>query len=254
MSSHLHAVTFDAHDPEALAAFWGGVLRREPRADPRGGVVLLPRDDSGFRVRFVQSDAERVDENRTHFDLTSSTDAEMAATIARALELGARLVDIGQLPEEGHEVLADPEGNAFCVIPAGNNFLADTDFIGAINHDGSQAVGYFWGRALGWPLVWDQDEETAIQSPLGGSKMSWGGPPVPPKTVPVRVRLELVVDAEGDHEHDMKAEVERLVALGASRLHAGTGSGTQVLLADPDGNEFSLQGPTQQDGQLAPVP
>lgn len=39
----------------------------------------------------------------------------------------------------------------------------------------------FWSEALGWPLVWDQDEETAIQSPHGGTKVAWGGPPVAPK-------------------------------------------------------------------------
>ena len=60
-------------------------------------------------------------------------------------------------------VLADPEGNEFCVIEPGNNFLADTGFIGALSSDGTQEVGYFWSEALGWPLVWDQDEETAIQ-------------------------------------------------------------------------------------------
>lgn len=237
MSSHLHAVTFDARDPDALAAFWGGLLGREPSADPDGGVVLLSPDGTGFRVRFVKSDAERVDTNRTHFDLTSSTDAQMAETIARALELGGRLLDIGQLPEEDHEVMSDPEGNAFCVIPAGNNFLADTDVIGAINRDGLADVGYFWSQVLGWPLVWDQDEETAIQSSQGGSKMSWGGPPVAPKTVPARVRLDLMT-GEGE---DQAAEVERLVALGASRLDASAAmGGDDILMADPGGNEFSL--------------
>ena len=60
-------------------------------------------------------------------------------------------------------VLADPEGNEFCVIEPGNNFLADCGFIGALAGDGSQEVGYFWSEALGWPLVWDQDQETAIR-------------------------------------------------------------------------------------------
>ena len=101
--------------------------------------------------------------------------------MARALELGGRHLDIGQRPEEGHVVLADPEGNEFCVIEPGNNFLADCGFIGALSSDGSQEVGYFWSKALGWPLVWDQDQETAIRSPHGGPKITWGGPPVAPE-------------------------------------------------------------------------
>ena len=98
-----------------------------------------------------------------HFDLTSASLEEQEQTVARALGLGARHIDVGQLPEEEHVVLADPEGNEFCVIEAGNNFLADCGFIGAVSSDGSQEVGYFWSEALGWPLVWDQDQETAIQ-------------------------------------------------------------------------------------------
>ena len=98
--------------------------------------------------------------------------------MARALGLGGRHIDVGQLPEEEHVVLADPEGNEFCVIEPGNNFLADCGFIGALASDGSQEVGYFWSEALGWPLVWDQDQETAIRSPYGGPKITWGGPPL----------------------------------------------------------------------------
>ena len=109
--------------------------------------------------------------------------------MARALALGGRHLDVGQLPEEEHVVLADPEGNEFCVIEPGNSFLADCGFIGALSCDGSQATGYFWSEALGWPLVWDQDEETAIRSPHGGPKITWGGPPLNPKTGKDRLHL-----------------------------------------------------------------
>ena len=77
-------------------------------------------------------------------------------------------------------MLADPEGNEFCVIEPGNAFLAGCGFLGELACDGTRDVGLFWSEALGWPLVWDQDEETAIQSPRGGTKVAWGGPPVAP--------------------------------------------------------------------------
>ena len=111
-----------------------------------------------------------------HFDLTSTSLEDQQETVARALGLGARHIDVGQRPEEEHVVLADPEGNEFCVIEPGNSFLADCGFIGALSCDGSQEVGYFWSEALGWPLVWDQDEETAIRSPHGGPKITLGRP------------------------------------------------------------------------------
>lgn len=239
MTSHLFALCFDANHPLRLARFWAGVLGREMADDPDDGIALPPSDDTGFRVRFLPTEAQKPGPNRIHFDLTSTSLEDQQQKVARALELGARHIDIGQLPEEGHVVLADPEGNEFCVIEPGNNFLADTDFIGAVNCDGSQKVGYFWSEALGWPLVWDQDEETAIQAPHGGSKIAWGGPPVNPKTGKNRLHFDLAPPVDGDQQ----AEVDRLVSLGATRIDIGQGEVSWVVMADPDGNEFCVLTP-----------
>ena len=159
--------------------------------------------------------------------------------MARSLALGARHIDVGQLPEEEHVVLADPEGNEFCVIEPGNNFLADCGFIGALSCDGSPQVGYFWSQALGWPLVWDQDEETAIRSPHGGPKIAWGGPPDTPKVGKNRLHFDVAPPADGDQA----AEVDRLVSLGARRLDIAHGDVGWVVMADPDGNEFCVLPP-----------
>ena len=51
-----------------------------------------------------------------HLELTSPSLEGQEQTVATALGLGARHIDVGQLPEEGHVVLADPEGNEFCVF------------------------------------------------------------------------------------------------------------------------------------------
>jgi catechol 2,3-dioxygenase-like lactoylglutathione lyase family enzyme len=233
MSVELYALSFDAKDPAVLTQFWAGVLGREAAAD---GTSLLPDDSTGFRLRFLQSDVPKDRANQTHFDLTSQSLGEQEATVARALELGGQHIDIGQKPEEEHVVLADPEGNEFCVIEPGNNFLANTGVIGALSSDGTQAVGYFWSKALDWPLVWDQDEETAIQSPNGGSKISWGGPPVNPKAPKNRLHFDLVPSAGSD----VQAEVERLISLGAARLDSGQEDGDAIAMADPDGNEFCI--------------
>jgi hypothetical protein len=164
-----------------------------------------------------------------HFDLTSASLADQQHTVARALALGGRHLDVGQLPEEEHVVLADPEDNEFCVVEPGNSFLADCGVIGALSSDGLQEVGYFWSKALGWPLVWDQDEETAIRAPHGGPKISWGGPPVAPKVGRNRLRFELVPSPGTDQQ----AEADRLVSLGATRIDGD-------MLADPGGNEFHV--------------
>jgi hypothetical protein len=111
--------------------------------DPLDGIALLPSDDTGFRIRFLPTQEQKTSPNQMHFDLTSTSLDDQQQAVARSLRLGARHIDIGQRPEEGHLVLADPEGNEFCVIEPGNNFLADCGFIGALACDGSQEVGYF---------------------------------------------------------------------------------------------------------------
>ncbi len=231
MPSRLLAVTFDAHDPERLASFWSELLTR-PVVDHRGG-LLLPGDETQLGLRFSVSREAKVDRNRIHLHLTSESAAHQQRTVTTALGLGAGPLDVGQLPEEEHVVLADPEGNEFCVIEPGNAFLAGCGFLGELAGEGTRDAGLFWSQALGWPLVWDQDEETAVQSPRGGTKVAWGGPPVAPLTRGRRQRYDLA--AEGD----LAREVDRLISLGATRIRADADGA--VLLADPDDTEFCMR-------------
>ena len=212
MSSRFHALSFAARQPQTVGRFWADFLGRPLVDDVRGGVTLPPDVDHPFGIRFWPAEDPKTAQNPMHFDLTSTSVVDQERVVARAVELGARHIDVGQLPEEGHVVLADPEGNEFCVIEPGNAFLAGCGFIGAIACDGSQEVGYFWSEALVWPLVWDQDEETAIQSPSGGTKITWGGPPV--NALDGRQRLVFEIAADGDFAD----EIGRLVSIGAVRV------------------------------------
>jgi hypothetical protein len=231
MSSRLLTLTFDAHDPGRLARFWADLLGRAVVDDPRG--LMLPGSDTQVGLRFTPSGTEKTGPNRVHLHLTSTSPAGQLDTVAAALKLGADHLDVGQLPEEGHVVLADLEGNEFCVIEPGNSYLAGCGFLGELACDGNRQVGLFWAEALGWPLVWDQDQETAIQSPHGGTKVAWGGPPVASKLGRNRQRFYLTL-----RDDDLMAEVDRLVEVGATRL--GSAEDGAVELADPDGNEFCI--------------
>lgn len=235
MPSTLVAVDFDAHRPAELARFWGSLLDRP--VEERAGGLLLAGDETQVGLRLVESTTQKVLPNRIHLHLTSTDEADLRRVVDRALDLGASHLDVGQRPEEGHVVLADPEGNELCVIPPDSSFLEGCGFLGELACDGTRAVGVFWSEVLGWPLVWDQDEETAIQSPAGGTKVAWGGPPLEPK--PARNRQRLVLAPTGDHE----AEVARLLSLGATRLDDWDVDGREgggTTLADPDGNELRL--------------
>lgn len=234
----LYGLELDAHDARGVAQFWAGVLGWSAHATADGSVVVAYGDDPVYRLLVRNSDAPKLGQNRIHLDLTSATPQAMQETIARALALGGRRIDIGQSAQDGHEVLADPEGNELCVIEPWNNFLADTGVVGAINCDGTQAVGYFWSKALGWPLVWDENEETAIQAPTGGSKITWSGPPLMQRQGRDRLRFVLSV-LSGDKVHAAVSRLEQLGATLADTSHAGTGH-VEASMTDPDGNDFRI--------------
>ena len=231
MTCRLTALTIDAHDPAPLAAFWARLLGREVVEDLDG--VLVPGSETQLGLRFVASPVSKVGQNPMHLHLTSTSAADQESTVATALGLGASHLDVGQLPEEEHVVLADPEGNELCVIEPGNGYLAGCGFLGELTCEGTRDVGFFWADALGWPLVWDEGPQTAIQSPLGGTKVSWDEPSGPGK-VRNRQRFDLTVQ-----DGDLESEVARLVALGAARVR--TLEGGAVELTDPDGNAFRLR-------------
>ena len=239
MTSRLDALCFDANDPLRLARFWADALRWELDDETHDEVGLVPTDDTRFRILFLPVPEKKAGKNRIHLDLTTTSIDDQTETVRSLIELGARHIDIGQGPDEGHVVLADPEDNELCVIEPDNSFLADCGRLGAINCDGTRGVGYFWSEVLGWPLVWDQNEETAIRAPDGtGPLITWSGPPLIPKLGKNRLHLDIAPD-----HGDRRAEVDRLVALGATRIDIGQGDVDWVVMADPDDNEFCLLSP-----------
>ena len=241
MGSRLVALCFDANDPNRLAHFWADALRWEVGdADDEGVVSLVPTDGTRFTLDFAPTSEQKVGQNRIHLDLTTTSLDDQRESVEQLIELGARPIDIGQRPEEGHVVLADPEGNELCVLEPDNTFLAGCGRFGSITCDGTPEVGYFWSAALDWPLVWDQDEETAIRDPDGtGPLITWGGPPLPPKLGKNRLHLDIAPPATGDQD----AEVDRLISLGARRIDIGQGDVPWVVMADPDDNELCVLTP-----------
>ena len=241
MSSRLVNLCLDALDPLRMAHFWSEALGWSvDDADP-ADIGLLPTDGTRLQILFEPVTDAKVGQNRVHLDLTTTSLEDQRDTVARLLAAGGSHVDIGQGPDDDHVVLADPEGNELCILAPGNNFLAGAPRLGAINCDGTREVGYFWSEVLGWPLVWDQDEETAIRAPdLTGPLITWSGPPLMPKHAKNRLHLD-IIPAEGE---DQQAEVDRLVALGATRIDIGQGDDVSwVVMADPDGNEFCVLRP-----------
>jgi hypothetical protein len=108
MTAHLLALCFDANDPLGLAPFWAGVLDWKVDDGRHDGIALVLSDDTGFRIRFLSTQEVKVGQDRMHFDLTSMSLVDQQETVARAVRLGAGHTDVGQRPEEGQVVLANP--------------------------------------------------------------------------------------------------------------------------------------------------
>ena len=116
MVSRIVQWTLDVQDVGVMAAFWSAALGYRVDRGDDGCAKLFPPDDAPPATPTVWLQASagpKTGKNRNHPDLmTDDVDAE----VRRLIGLGARHVDIGQTGSEPLVVLADPEGNEFCVL------------------------------------------------------------------------------------------------------------------------------------------
>lgn len=117
-------LTIDSTHPDALARWWAQALGWRVVTDPDDdeGVELFP-PDGGTGWLFLRVPDAKTVKNRLHLDLRPQNGSSQAAELERLLGLGARKVDIGQGDVTWH-VLADPEGNEFCLLRSTPDELA----------------------------------------------------------------------------------------------------------------------------------
>jgi predicted enzyme related to lactoylglutathione lyase len=115
MPARLHHIVIDARDLPGLARFWAQALGWSVLSEREREIVIGPDIHAPAGICFMPSADPKVVKNRVHIDLTTSA-ADRADEIERLLALGAHHVDIGQTGAESWTVLADPEGNEFCVV------------------------------------------------------------------------------------------------------------------------------------------
>jgi len=110
MPVRLHHIVIDAHDLPGLARFWTQALGWKILSERENEIVIGTDENAPVGICFMP-----VTDSKTVKNLTSSA-ADRDREIDRLLALGARRVDIGQTGAESWTVLADPEGNEFCVV------------------------------------------------------------------------------------------------------------------------------------------
>jgi predicted enzyme related to lactoylglutathione lyase len=119
MAVSLHHIVIDAHDLPGLARFWSQVLGWKVLSEREREIVIGTGVEATVGICLMPAGDAKTVKNRVHLDLNPGGDAgpeDREAEIERILALGARRVDIGQTGDESWTVLADPEGNEFCIL------------------------------------------------------------------------------------------------------------------------------------------
>ena len=244
MATRLVHMVIDAADPASLAGFWAAALRWDVELGESGEAVVWP---AGFDypgpgavpLVIVPMREPKTVKNRIHLDLATQSTAHQADLVSRLREIGAVPVDIGQ-GDVPWVVLADPEGNEFCVLEP-RQVYQDTGPVGAIVVDSAvpAGLGDFWIVASGWRLHHDGNGVVSLRSPSDAGPYLEFLPNADPKRQKNRVHL----DVAPHEDEDQAAAVESLLRSGAVRSDVGQGTVSWVVLADPEGNEFCVLSP-----------
>ncbi|WP_433797331.1 VOC family protein [Actinoplanes sp. CA-252034] len=241
MALRLAMVNGKARDPAALGRFWARaldwtVVSERPGATAVGPAGFTWPDPGALCLDLIAVPDPGAVRGRLHLDLATGSADHRVELVARLCDLGATPADIGQ-GDVPWTVLADPEGNVFCVLEPRETYR-DTGPVAAVVVDCADppAMARFWGGALGWPVHESAAGFARLRSPEGtgpwlellrhhGARSWWN-----------RLHLDLLPDpAEGQ-----RAEVARLLALGAAPADVGQGDVAWAVLTDPEGNELCV--------------
>jgi predicted enzyme related to lactoylglutathione lyase len=242
MDTRLVNLVIDAARPEVLADFWAALLGWRVAVEESGEVDVRAPESDGWDLDlvFVPVPEPKEGKNRIHLDLASTTLAHQAELVARALELGGRRVDLGQgaVP---WVVLADPEGNEFCVLEpreryAGSGTVASI----LIDAHAPERLAGFWAGITGWSIeAREGDVLVGLRAPSGRGPWLEFLRTDDVKRVKNRVHPDVAPPAGADHA----AAVSEVLAFGAVPADLGGRSLPWRVLADPEGNEFCVLTP-----------
>lgn len=173
MTLRLVQIAMNARDDSALGRFWAEALGWSTSVEEPGVVTNLEPegfdypDPSAVCIDVITVPEPKTVKNRVHIDLATTSEAHHAELVARLKELGATPVDVGQ-GDVPWTVLADPEGNEFCVAEPRETYR-ETGPIAAIVADcgDARAMARFWDEALDWTLHEVSDDLAMLRSAKG---------------------------------------------------------------------------------------
>lgn len=244
MGLRLVQVNIKARDDAALGRFWAQALGWGVSSEGPGVTNVEPDgfsypDPVAVCIDVVAVPDPETVRYRVHLDLATTSATHQAELVARLQQLGATPADVGQ-GDVPWTVLADPEGNVFCVLEP-RAVYRDTGPVAAVVVDCAdpRALARFWSRATDWTVHEVTDDVARLRSAAG----------VGPYLELLRtsderdVRTRLHLDVRPYPGDDLLAEAARLRALGATDADVGQGEAPWTCLADPEGNEFCVLTP-----------
>jgi predicted enzyme related to lactoylglutathione lyase len=123
VNSFVHNITVDCRDPERVATFWAAVTGWPASREWEDEFAVSPGNGARPKLYFVPVPEPKTVKNRVHLDIVPE-DCGQDEEIARLTSLGASVVS-DQRPEVGWVIMADPEGNEFCVEKSQAELAAD---------------------------------------------------------------------------------------------------------------------------------
>lgn len=232
---YLENIVIDAMEPQRLGRFWEAAFDGEQLTDEPGIYETRFTVDDGpvLDLCFQRVTEPPSSEPRIHLDLLGGD--RQADVVERLIGLGARHLDIGQggVP---WTVLADPEGNAFCVMNERPTY-SNTGPIAALPIDSAdpERDAAFWSWLTGWHQL--AGSPTTLRHPsLLGPLLEFCPEPAPKGTAKNRLHLDVRLDsAEGPH-----AVAAEITSRGGHELKPDWGDLPWRIYADPSGNEFCV--------------
>ncbi len=121
MAVRFYTIVVDSRDPASLARWWAEALGWQVVFEAAEEVAVAQNEDTYPGLVFVPVPEPKTTKNRLHIDLAPD---DRDAEVQRLLRLGATRADVGQGSDKTWVVLADPEGNEFCVLSAREGGMA----------------------------------------------------------------------------------------------------------------------------------
>lgn len=240
---YLENIVIDAVDPQRVGRFWQAAVGGEQLTDEPGIFeTRLSIDDGPVLDLCVQQVPEPpADPLRLHFDLLGG--ARQAETVDRLLRLGARHLDLGQ-GDVGWVVLADPEGNPFCVMEDRDAYVR-TGPIAALPLDAADVDidAAFWSWLTGWidrgGIDRGDDGPRILRHPSGRGPLLALCPEPEAKVSGVKNRIHLDVRLQAGDDPDQVAA--GIVERGGHELqHPDWGEQPWRFYTDPSGNDLCV--------------